>query len=171
MKLHSFTLVEFLQKEGGRENINLLTAPTNHRVVVDTGINHNSGENLSETDSISCELNEAMDIGSLISGTSKKRKTIVEVVRISCASEEEGSSAQLERRTPTSPMASPPPVIFARSPIALNKDTPPSAPCIFLFLPTIEEALVEGDGSLFPWHEKLSTKDYPYNLNGVAHKW
>lgn len=99
MKLHSFTLVEFLQKEGGRENINLLIAPTNHRVVVDTGINHNSGDNSSETDSISRELNEAMDIGSLISGASKKRKTIVEVVRISCASEEEGSSAQLERRS------------------------------------------------------------------------
>lgn len=40
-----------------------------------------------------------MDIDSLIIGAYKKHKTIVEVVRISSTSEEERSSAQLERHS------------------------------------------------------------------------
>ncbi|KAH1031987.1 hypothetical protein J1N35_044161 [Gossypium stocksii] len=139
-KLHPFTLAEFLQRDGGRQNINLLTDLTNNRVVADTRINHNSRDNSSETNSISCELNEAIAIDSLISGACKKYKTTAEAIRISCASEEEGSKAQLERHSkrkadpinlitivveaPTSPIASPLHVFSTSSLIALNEDTP-----------------------------------------------
>lgn len=53
---------------------------------------------MSETDSISCKINEAMDIDSLISSSHKKCKTTVGVVRINFASEEEESNVELERR-------------------------------------------------------------------------
>ncbi|PPR95940.1 hypothetical protein GOBAR_AA24728 [Gossypium barbadense] len=93
MKLRLFAFAKYSQREGGRQNVNLLTAPTNHRVVADAGINHSFGDSSSETNSISCKTNEAMDIDSFISGARMRRKTTMGVVRISSTSEEEESRA------------------------------------------------------------------------------
>lgn len=92
MKLRPFALTEYSQGECGRHNVNLLTAPTNHRVVVDVKINCNSRGSSSETDIISREINEDIDINSLTSGARKKRKAIAKATRISSTSKDEGSS-------------------------------------------------------------------------------
>ncbi|PPS18292.1 hypothetical protein GOBAR_AA02283 [Gossypium barbadense] len=62
-------------EEGGRQNVNLLIALTNLRLVADVSINRNPENNSSEINNISCEINEAMDIDVLIRGTCRKHKT------------------------------------------------------------------------------------------------
>lgn len=71
-------------------------APTDHKVI--TGVAHNQGcdDNLSETDMLLRELNEAMDIDVLISSGRKKHKTFVDAMYVNPPSEEEESSTLLE---------------------------------------------------------------------------
>lgn len=61
---------------------NLLTAPTNVRIVVDAHIDCSSGNNSNETNSTYLEINEAMNIDSLIRDARKKRKTIARAVNV-----------------------------------------------------------------------------------------
>lgn len=68
--------------------ISFLTAPTNVRIVANAGIDYSSENNLSETDSISHEISEAMDIDYLIRGTRKKRKTTTMAENVASTSEE-----------------------------------------------------------------------------------
>ncbi|PPD70106.1 hypothetical protein GOBAR_DD33013 [Gossypium barbadense] len=68
MKLHPFALPKFIQGEGGMGSANLLTTPASYRVVAGARSNQGCKDNSSETGSISCELNEAMDIDALING-------------------------------------------------------------------------------------------------------
>lgn len=72
----------------------MLTAPIDHKVIADVRIDQGSDDTSSGTDSIFRELNEVMDIDSLVNRVHKKRKTTVGVVHIGSASEEEGNSAQ-----------------------------------------------------------------------------
>lgn len=74
----------------------MLTTPTDHKIVVDAGIDHGFGNDSSEIDSVSHDINKAMDIVSVISGASK---TSSRVMRIASTSEEEGNSVQIERRS------------------------------------------------------------------------
>ncbi|KAK5818882.1 hypothetical protein PVK06_023832 [Gossypium arboreum] len=59
---------------------NLLTAPTNVRIVIDAHIDCSSGNNSNETNNTYLEINEAMNIDSLIRDARKKRKTTARAV-------------------------------------------------------------------------------------------
>ncbi|PPS14868.1 hypothetical protein GOBAR_AA05696 [Gossypium barbadense] len=115
------------------------------------GIDYSSENNLSETDSISHEISEAMDIDYLIRGTRKKRKT----------------TTMAENVTFTMSLQSVPPV---SSPIPADEHFPPIVPYISPSVFTNEEIVVEGDRRLFPWHDHLSAQEYPYNPANVAQK-
>ncbi|KAH1129126.1 hypothetical protein J1N35_000504 [Gossypium stocksii] len=100
-------------------------------VIADVGTDHNFWDSLSEIDSIFCEINEAMDINTLIS-----------VVEASLP-----------------PVVGPSLVLLASSPIALDEDTPPLAPRISLSVPVVEKASVEGS-SLYPVSHSMTTKSF-----------
>ncbi|PPD96619.1 hypothetical protein GOBAR_DD06357 [Gossypium barbadense] len=68
-------------------NIKFLNAPTDHRVITGVGIDQGSKDTSSGTNSLSRELDEAMDIDSLVDGACKKRKTTTRAVHIGSASE------------------------------------------------------------------------------------
>ncbi|KAK5775773.1 hypothetical protein PVK06_043713 [Gossypium arboreum] len=80
------------QLESGRQNVNLLIALTDLRLVADVSINRNPENNSSEINNISCEINEAMDIDVLIRGTCRKHKTTAGAINVASANEEEGNS-------------------------------------------------------------------------------
>ncbi|PPS15231.1 hypothetical protein GOBAR_AA05347 [Gossypium barbadense] len=120
MKLHMFALVESSQGEGSRQNVNMLTIPTDHRVVANVGTNQNSGDNLSEIDSISRELNKVMHIDSLISGAHKKHKTITRAMCIASTNVNSKFSKFSNGELPTcSPFS---------LPVAIDEDTPSLVP-------------------------------------------
>lgn len=98
MKICPFALPELIQEEGGRGSSNLLIALTDHRFVIGGGNNQGYDDNSSETDSLSCELNEAMDIDVLIASGSKKCKTPVGAVHVNPSSKEDESSTRLVHR-------------------------------------------------------------------------
>ncbi|KAH1046722.1 hypothetical protein J1N35_037506 [Gossypium stocksii] len=150
---------------------NLLTSPTNHRVIASVGIDQASEDTLSEIDSISPELNEVMDIDFLVSGARKKCKTTTGAVRISFTSEEEGNSAQLEHHSkrrvdpvgvaatvvgalsPCSfPLASLPSISPTSSLITIDVDTLSLVACAFPSVPVITEAMIKGQyGGIDVW--------------------
>ncbi|KAK5785124.1 hypothetical protein PVK06_039674 [Gossypium arboreum] len=138
INLCPFALVEYLQGEAGRQNVNMLTTSTDHRVVTDAGINHSSGDSLSKTDSISREINKAMKIDFLISGACKRRKTIDGAMCINFVSEEEGNRY---------------------SSTALH---------VSHFVPIFGKVLVGCHGGSFSWHRDLSAQEYPYNHDDVG---
>ncbi|KAH1031707.1 hypothetical protein J1N35_043881 [Gossypium stocksii] len=76
--------------------INLLTAPTNVRIVTNVGIDRSFENNSAKTDSISHEINEAIDIDYLIRGA---RKIVAGAINVTSTSEEEKmNSGHLEQR-------------------------------------------------------------------------
>ncbi|KAK5812163.1 hypothetical protein PVK06_027578 [Gossypium arboreum] len=95
-RLRPFALAESSRMEGGSQQVNLLVASTNHRVIASVWVGRDSKDTSSTTDNISCELNKAMDIDSLVTEVRKKWKTITGVVRISSVSNEERGSVGLE---------------------------------------------------------------------------
>lgn len=74
----------------------MLATSTDHTVIASKGIKQGSNDTSNGTDSISHELNEAMDIDSLVTGARKKHKTNVGAVRISFTNEEDRNNIQLE---------------------------------------------------------------------------
>ncbi|KAH1056454.1 hypothetical protein J1N35_034519 [Gossypium stocksii] len=67
--------VEYLRGEDGSQQVNLLVAPTDYRVITGIGIDQGSKDTSSRTNSIFRELNEAIDINSLVIKAHKKGKT------------------------------------------------------------------------------------------------
>ncbi|KAH1122724.1 hypothetical protein J1N35_005884 [Gossypium stocksii] len=89
--------VASLCRESGKKNVNLLIDPTNLETVADVSIHRCSEKNLSEIDRISHEINEAMDIDSLIRKTRKRRMMTIGATNVVCTSEEERNSGCLEQ--------------------------------------------------------------------------
>ncbi|KAH1073490.1 hypothetical protein J1N35_025818 [Gossypium stocksii] len=85
------------REEGGRQNVNLLIALIDLRLVANVGIDCSFGNNSSRTNNISREINEAMDIDALIRGTSRKRKAAAGGYNVTSTSEEEGNNGRLEQ--------------------------------------------------------------------------
>lgn len=56
-------------------------------------------------------------------------------------------------------------------PVPVDVDSPPIVPYVAQSLPTYKEAIVKGNGDLFPWLGHLSTQEYPYDLAHMAQKW
>ncbi|PPS01668.1 hypothetical protein GOBAR_AA18993 [Gossypium barbadense] len=136
MSLRLFALDASSQGKSGRSNINLLTVSTDHRIIVDTSVNRSSRSGSSKNNSVSHEINEAMNIDSVINGVRKKRKISARAIRIASTSEDEGNSAQLEqcskrRVDPISPIPT-----AARTPSS-SVTCLSTAPIISLQLPLI----------------------------------
>ncbi|PPD99689.1 hypothetical protein GOBAR_DD03278 [Gossypium barbadense] len=96
MTLRPFTLLKFEQEERARGGTDLLIASFGPRVVDDTWGNRGCEDNSSETNNISHELNEAVDIDVVIGSGCNKHKTSTGVICINSFSNEEESGAQLE---------------------------------------------------------------------------
>ncbi|KAH1063978.1 hypothetical protein J1N35_028965 [Gossypium stocksii] len=95
------------------------------RVVGGAGDNQGSEGLSSDSDSISHELNKAMDIDALISNSRKRHRTLVGATRVNPSSEGEKSGSQLEHcQKKRANYGSP--VVAASTPITITKDTPPS---------------------------------------------
>ncbi|KAH1064218.1 hypothetical protein J1N35_029205 [Gossypium stocksii] len=112
-------------------------------------IDRGSKNNSIKTDSISREINEAMDIQSSINGMRKKCKTTAEVANVVVTSKEEGNSGGLEQRCKrrldlprpiittmaslASPSTSSPLVPLVSLPITVDEDPPLAAPYVPFF--------------------------------------
>ncbi|KAK5812608.1 hypothetical protein PVK06_028044 [Gossypium arboreum] len=169
-------------------DINLLIAPTDHKVIVGARIDQGSKYTSSGTDSLSLELDEVMDIDSLVGNTCKKHKTTSGAMRISYASKEERNIAQLERRSKkrTDPVGVIKEALSPKRflPVNLPSFTPPISSLIIdadvtpsptarisPLMPVGRGTLIRGNEGSFPWHGDLSAHEYSYNLDVTALRW
>ncbi|MBA0614407.1 hypothetical protein Godav_014707 [Gossypium davidsonii] len=146
MKLRLFSLIEIIA--GGR-------------------IYQGSKDTSSGTDSLSRELNEAMDIDSLVSGARKKRKTTAGAVRINSASKDERNSAQQERRSKKGAN----PVGFVVGASSPSNFLPANLP---YFTPTASSSVTVADDT-YPLFSRISpsvlvVRETPIVGNGVETK-
>ncbi|PPD82032.1 hypothetical protein GOBAR_DD21035 [Gossypium barbadense] len=74
ISLHLFALAASSQGESGRSKVNLLTTPTDYRIVADAGIDCSSGKISSDTDSVFREINKAMDMDLVVGGPFDARR-------------------------------------------------------------------------------------------------
>ncbi|PPS17001.1 hypothetical protein GOBAR_AA03581 [Gossypium barbadense] len=99
---------KFEQEERVRGGIDLLITSIDSRVVDGAEGSQGYEDNSSDSDNISHELKEVMDIDALIGSGHKRRKTSVGAAHINPSSKEEGSGVPLKRSHPLPLMMTPP---------------------------------------------------------------
>ncbi|PPS04783.1 hypothetical protein GOBAR_AA15890 [Gossypium barbadense] len=132
-------------------------------VIVGARIDQGSKYTSSGTDSLSLELDEVMDIDSLVGDTCKKHKTTSGAMRISYA-----KALSPKRFLPVNLPSFTPPI----SSLIIDADVTPSPTArISPLMHVVRGTPIRGNEGSFPWHGDLSAHEYPYNLDVAALRW